>query len=171
MHIDLLIYTETIAIWKNGAIGPAEVKIEIRNCNLGRGVFCTKPIVPEELVEFCPYIKTDTKKLVPPLNDYIFSLPDPDMFARAYQDEDSLKKYKKRAKPVMLMMGFGAMYNHSDHPNLYWDFFSKNPLTDDVQEQYIIFRAHRHIMPNQECTISYGAPYWDERPHIAKVDL
>lgn len=147
---------------------PTKVKIEVRNCDLGRGVFCTKPIAPEELVEFCPYVKTTHEKIPSPLNDYIFSLTDPDMFKRSTDDSE---EYKERVKPVMLMLGFGAMYNHSDRPNLSWEFFCKNPLTDDVKEQYIIFRAQRHIMPNDELTISYGDPYWAERPHLSKEDL
>jgi hypothetical protein len=169
---------------------PTEMKIEVRNCECGRGIFCTSPIIPEETVEICPFVKTTNKEIVPPLNDYIFSLPDPDQFKHASMvaeralagipigskqaeeiEEREKEEFKKREIPVMLMLGFGAVYNHSDHPNLQWSFLTSNPLTDNVKEQYIVFRAYRHIMPNQELTISYGEAYWRERSHLKKIDL
>ena len=155
--------------WSNR---PTEVKIEIRTCDLGRGVFCTKPLAPEELVEFCPYIIVNNEDLSKPVNDYIFSMPDPDMWIRTdrHRDEDE-EEAKKRKTPVMLMLGFGSMYNHSDTPNLFWEYFSNNPLTPDVKEQYIIFRANKHIMPNEELTINYGQQYWTARPHLTKIDI
>lgn len=63
-----------------------------------------------------------------------------------------------KSKGYALALGMGSLFNHSDTPNIEWDFNEENQL--------ILFYTLREIKQNEELTINYG---WDDYPWKSKV--
>jgi hypothetical protein len=106
--------------------------IQVRPSPLGgRGVFAAKPIRDGALLEECPVLVTEA--YFEELGDYIVRWGD------------------DREGVYALPLGYGACYNHADHPNAYWQ-------TDEPRALMIIWAA-RDIAEGEEILISYG-PEW-----------
>ena len=105
----------------------------------GQGVFATRPIAKGEVIERCPYIVIDDDDLADAnrLQDYLFTSPD--------QPGDYL-----------CVLGYGMMYNHSDHPNAEWEI-------DDDDIQFVRFTALQPISDGEEIFQNYGEEYWATR--------
>ena len=100
----------------------------------GRGVFATRRFAEGDAVEVCPTLQVADSDVSGLLGDYVFgSLDDGE---------------------VVLLLGFGMLYNHSASPNL--EYFQDEP-------DAITFVATRAIKRGEELTIDYGAEWWDQR--------
>lgn len=108
--------------------------LEIRSGRRGRGVFATRRFREEEVVETCPALMLDDDDVDGPMRDYIFAA-------------------RQRGK-VLILFGYGMLYNHSSRPNLYHR--SAGRLT-------IEFVALRDIAAGEELTHDYGPDYWNDR--------
>jgi SET domain-containing protein len=102
--------------------------------NSGKGVFTSKYITKDEIIEKSPIIVQDTIDFKGQIKDYLFS-------------------YNNDFNKAAVGFGYTSLYNHSDNNNAYW--YTKD---DHV---YII--ALRDINENEEIFISYGDPYWKDR--------
>ena len=60
----------------------------------------------------------------------------------------------RQSNHVVLVLGYGMLYNHSDDPNLEYD-------QDDAG--VVTFFATRAIEPDEELTITYGSEWWEGR--------
>ena len=101
---------------------------------LGRGVFATRAFAKGDLIEVCPTVEVPDGDVSGLLNDYVFT---------SVKDGD-----------VLLVLGNGMLYNHSQNPNV--EYVQDEPTT-------ITFRALRKVKSGDELTIDYGDEWWDTR--------
>jgi uncharacterized protein len=109
--------------------------LEVREGRRGRGVFATRAFAADEMVEVCPTVELRRSETKGVLADYVFE---------SARGDDA----------VVLVLGYGMLYNHSEHPNLEYD-------QDD--EGVVTFYATRAIAPGDELTITYGSDWWRTR--------
>jgi uncharacterized protein len=100
----------------------------------GRGVFATRHFAKGEVVEVCPTVAVPDADVTGRLGDYVFS--------------------SVEAGDVLLLLGYGMLYNHSADPNL--EYVQEEPST-------ITFLARRGLRPGDELTIDYGEEWWETR--------
>lgn len=101
----------------------------------GRGVIAVENIAEDDLIEICPILTLATGDASGLLEDYVVGLEG---------DEAG----------VVLMLGYGGLYNHSDEPNAaYWV---------EAEDAYS-FVALRDIEAGEEITISYGEEWLEAR--------
>lgn len=124
-------------------------KLEVRKTyQKGWGVFATSPIYLNEIIEECPLLEVPSKLL----NSHPEVFKD---YAFAYPIENS--------QLLVLPLGFGCIYNHSDTPNAKWQH---NPLDNQIFQ----FVAITDIQVGEEvCTYYGGEDYWAQRPYIKKI--
>jgi uncharacterized protein len=109
--------------------------LEVRDGRRGRGVFAARAFVAGEEVEICPSVELPRDESTGVLADYVF---------------DSERGHDF----VVLVLGYGMLYNHADDPNLEYE-------QDDAG--VVTFWAARAIEPGEELTISYGREWWTAR--------
>ncbi len=100
----------------------------------GRGVFATRRYEQGDEVETCPTLQVPEDEISGLLSDYVFKSVDDDQ--------------------VLVLLGYGSLYNHSSKPNLEY-------VQDDPQT--VTFLASRTIEPGDELTIDYGEEWWELR--------
>jgi len=115
----------------------------------GWGVFATKPIVENEIIEICPIIDMGIKKgeSSPILIDYRFNWP------------QGTADFEKQ----VICSGYGMMYNHNETPNAAW----RSNLENNTFEFY----ALKNIRQQEEIFTWYGdTNYWnDGRTHTLVI--
>jgi hypothetical protein len=97
-------------------------------------VFATRRFAAGDPVEVCPTLALPDADVGGLLGDYVFKSGE--------EDE------------VLLLLGFGMLYNHSAEPNL--EYVEEEPGT-------ITFLATRAVVPGDELTIDYGGEWWETR--------
>jgi hypothetical protein len=101
----------------------------------GRGVFAARRFREGEVVEACPAVLIPDEEVADGvLRGYVFA--------------------SRRRGKVLLLLGYGMLYNHSPQPNLYHRTAGR--LT-------IEFVALRDIAAGEELTHDYGPNYWNDR--------
>jgi hypothetical protein len=113
--------------------------IGFRRGRRGRGVFALRPFGEGDVVEVCPTAVLDGEDVEGVARDYVFSA--------------------RRPGKLLLVLGYGMLYNHSAEPNLFHR---------SAGRLLIEFVALRDIAVGEELTHDYGADYWDDRrkrPH------
>jgi hypothetical protein len=108
--------------------------IEVRGSRYGRGVFATRRFAKGRAVEVCPTLPLPDGDVSGLLSDYVFK---------------SLAEGE-----VLLILGYGMLYNHSTEPNLEYVQESADTMT---------FVALKAIRPGDELFIDYGEEWWDTR--------
>ena len=109
--------------------------IEIKEGRHGRGVYATKAFAKGEAVESCPTLELPGDHVVGRLGDYVFG---------SAENEDD----------VILLLGYGMLYNHSYDANL--EYVQDGP-------HVITFVTLRDVEPGEELTIDYGEEWWSTR--------
>jgi SET domain-containing protein len=108
----------------------------------GRGVFCTEDLNEGDVIEICPVVvcpPKDTKHLdKTTLYHYYFMWGDD-------------------GKSAGLVLGYGAMYNHSYDPNAIYEAYYEDEIFKVI--------ARRHIPANTEITINYNF-YPDDKTKV-----
>jgi SET domain-containing protein len=97
-------------------------------------VFATRRYVKGQLVENCPTVEVADSDVTGRLDDYVYT---------SVKDGD-----------VLLVLGYGMLYNHSADPNV--EYIQEEP-------SIISFRALRTVKPGEELTIDYGESWWETR--------
>jgi hypothetical protein len=100
----------------------------------GRGVFALRRFREGDVVETCPTVMIDDEDVEGSARHYVFSARQPGK--------------------LLLVLGYGMLYNHSDDPNLFHRTAGR--LT-------IEFVALRDIEKGEELTHDYGPEYWQDR--------
>jgi uncharacterized protein len=109
--------------------------LEVRRGRRGRGVFAARPFREGDVIEVCPTV----------------NVPDEDV------PEGAVRQYvfgSRQPGKVMLVMGYGMLYNHSSTPNMFHR---------SAGRQLIEFVALRDIDEGEELTHDYGPEYWVDR--------
>ncbi len=109
--------------------------IEIRNGVHGRGVFATIAFAKGDTVEITPTLDLPEDDVAGQLGDYVFG---------SAEDESR----------VILLLGYGMLYNHSADPNV--EYVQHGP-------REIAFVALRDIAAGEELRIDYGEEWWETR--------
>ena len=109
--------------------------LEVREGRRGRGVFAARAFAADDEIEVCPTVEVPRAEVKGVLADYVF---------------DS----ERRRNAVVLVLGYGMLYNHSDDPNVEYEQDGAGVVT---------FFAARAIAPGEELTISYGREWWTKR--------
>jgi hypothetical protein len=109
--------------------------LEIREGRHGRGVFVTRAFAKGDPVETCPTLELPGDEVVGRLGDYVFG---------SAEDENE----------VILLLGYGMLYNHSYDANL--EYVQDGP-------RMITFVTLRDVEPGEELTIDYGEEWWSTR--------
>ena len=100
----------------------------------GRGVFAVRRFREGDVVERCPTVVLPDEDVDGVLRDYVYAA--------------------QRPGKVLLVLGYGMLYNHSADPNLFHRTAGR--LT-------IEFVALRDIAAGEELTHDYGPDYWNDR--------
>jgi hypothetical protein len=108
--------------------------IAVREGRYGRGVFASRRFAKGDVVETCPTLEVPDADVTGRLGDYVF---------RSHNED-----------AVLLLLGFGMLYNHSATPNVEYV---------EGEGETIDFVALRRIDAGEELTINYGDHWWDER--------
>jgi hypothetical protein len=108
--------------------------LAIKQGRHGRGVFATRRFAEGDVVEMCPTVQVPDSDVTGGLRDYVFT---------SIEDGD-----------VVLVLGYGMLYNHSADPNL--EYEQEDPSS-------ITFFAVRAVQPGDELTIDYGEEWWETR--------
>ena len=110
-----------------------KIKLEIRYIDevKGFGVFTLDKINIGDIVETCYFLPIYNSN-INPLIDYLFQI-----------DNYTTKR--------IFPLGYGAIYNHSDSPNINWK------VKDD---NFIEFYSLKEIEPGDELCHDYGPNYW-----------
>ena len=107
-------------------------------CDYGYGVFATKFIYPDTVIERSPVIVIDGKVAYDnPVQDDATHLGD---YVYDWKDD----RYSAIA------LGAGSIFNHSFNPNVDW--------VQDYESNTIVYRSLVAINPGQQLFISYGYP-------------
>jgi hypothetical protein len=109
--------------------------LEIKEGRYGRGVFATRAFAEGDAVEHCPTLELPGDEVVGQLGDYVFG---------SNNGEDE----------VLLLLGYGMLYNHSDEPNC--EYVQEEP-------RVITFVTIRPVKAGDELTIDYGEEWWSTR--------
>ncbi|TFY83788.1 hypothetical protein EWM64_g213 [Hericium alpestre] len=102
----------------------------------GRGVFATRTITAQTLVEICPVL--------------LFSAEEYELHGK-YTVLDHYT-FKWRDGRMALALGLGSLFNHSENPNISYTIDS---TTDSIR-----YTTARRIEPNEELCIFYGHKLW-----------
>ena len=106
----------------------------------GRGVFASKNFNKNDTVELCPYVLVYNEECKGKMEDYVFMYDDHCYAA---------------------VLGYGMLYNHSSHPNIY--HISSTKYTDCYE-----FKAKRDIIKGEELMHDYGKEWWASRNLISR---
>jgi uncharacterized protein len=109
-----------------------------------RGVFAKRNFKEGDIIESAPVIELDTKIAthLDKLNDYVF-------------------KHSTKEKTVLVVFGYGSLYNHDDDNNIKY--------THDDEKNSFLFEATRDIRAGEELCVSYGQKWWKDRPTMTKI--
>jgi uncharacterized protein len=99
---------------------------------MGRGVFAGRPFRKGQVIEVCPVVPVG-RGLVRKCRGEVM--------------ERYLFWWKGGGHVAAVCMGYGALYNHSSHPNAH---FAIRPATADI-----VFRATRTIRQGEQIFIDY----------------
>lgn len=118
---------------KPGVKSPA-VYISDTGTDLGRGAYAERNFFPRDVVEVCPVILLHypIKELSLPVQQVVFNW----------------SKLCNASENYALVLGYGSIYNHSDHPNMRY--------SADPQNQAMIYTAVRDIKQGEQLTVSYN---------------
>jgi hypothetical protein len=127
---------------------PKKIKVDYSEIH-HRGIFATEDIESEELIERCPLVVLDFRTKYH---------KDMRLFEYLYTNKCPCKECDTHGPLMLLVMGYGMMYNHQDTPNTTWEFKIKDKVADVV--------ANRPIKKGEEIFASYGASYFRGRKKI-----
>lgn len=137
--IAVLLFVILILIIERLTIRMSKYPFEMRNSAVhGRGVFATRRIAKDEIIEHVPVILFDPQDIKEGtiLKDYDIHYDD----------------YK-----LAMMFGYGAIYNHSFENNAAWNF---------KDDKTLLITANRDIECDEEIFVNYGPNYWLARPQL-----
>lgn len=114
-----------------------------------RGVFAVEDIEPDEIIERCPMVPLDFRTKYH---------KDAQIFNYLYTNYCPCQECANHGAKLMMVLGYGMIYNHKDTPNTVWEFDNKNLIADVV--------ATMPIKAGEEIFVSYGENYFKNRPKV-----
>jgi SET domain-containing protein len=101
----------------------------------GRGVVAIKNIKKGEVIEYCPVVFISKKEVA--------------LFTKEKTTLNFYYLIQPETKKLCLMLGYGALYNHSKTPNAEIDYDTKEI------KNYLLFKALRAIKIGEEILFDY----------------
>ena len=115
----------------NNGVVPGKSNLE----QAGTGVFSKKDFKQGEILEIVPVLSIPIKDVTENiLKDYVFQYDD---------------------KSYGMVLGYGAVYNHQDVPNVAYEYSNK--------KDFMIYKATQDIKEGDELFVSYGFGWWNHR--------
>jgi SET domain-containing protein len=105
----------------------------------GRGVFTSKHIKKDELVEVCPILELSFEE---------------HNLMKGHTLENYPFVWNRKKKSVAILFGFGSLYNHSEKN-------SNLEYTKDLKNDVMLFSANRDIKKGEELLVDYGPMHED----------
>lgn len=102
-------------------------------------MYCTEDIVRDSVIEICPIIVIPGEQAREIVRGYVL-----------YEYYFEWKK-----DSIAIALGYGSLYNHSEHPNAKFE--------PDYKNQYIIFKSTKEIPAGEEILVDYHAGNPDEK--------
>jgi hypothetical protein len=118
---------------RNGRDGVTRGDVYVSRGWRGRGVFAGRAFRKGEIVERCPTITVPEGEVSGKLMNYVF------------QPDDGY---------VLVVLGYGMLYNHSSRPNLEWV---------QTDRAVVTFTTKRAIKRGEELTHDYTRQWWEAR--------
>ena len=103
------------------------------------GMYCTEDILLDSVIEICPIIVIPGEQAREIVRGYVL-----------YEYYFEWKK-----DSIAIALGYGSLYNHSEHPNAKFE--------PDYKNQYIIFKSTKAIPSGEEILVDYHAGTPDEK--------
>lgn len=130
-------------------INPSKIIIRLSELH-GRGVFATKDIEVDEIIERCPLV---------PLGFRSRYHSDPQLYRYLYsQPLCPCTECQNHGFIFHMVLGYGMIYNHQDSPNAIWKFNWEHSYADII--------ANKDIKAGSEIFVSYGSKYFHNREKI-----
>lgn len=130
---------------KSGWLYPPNKIYVARSPIHGLGIFANEDIAKGEVFEITPILDVVKSKEEDLGREFLYD------YRFAYNKNGKTTK-------LVLALGYGSLYNHSDDPNANWKL---NEVLDMFE-----FYAVKDIKRGQEILIYYGnKEYWEARPH------
>ena len=130
---------------KSGWLYPPNKIYVARSPIHGLGIFANEDILKGEVFEITPLLDVVKSKEEDLGREFLYD------YRFAYNKNGKTTK-------LVLALGYGSLYNHSDDPNANWKL---NEVLDMFE-----FYAVKDIKRGQEILIYYGnKEYWEARPH------
>lgn len=130
---------------KSGWLYPPNKIYVARSSIHGLGIFANEDIAKGEVFEITPILDVVKSKEEDLGREFLYD------YRFAYNKNGKTTK-------LVLALGYGSLYNHSDDPNANWKL---NEVLDMFE-----FYAVKDIKRGQEILIYYGnKEYWEARPH------
>lgn len=109
-----------------------------------RGIFATQNFNKNAVIEAAPVVELDTTKAsaLGELHDYVF-------------------KHPSEENKVLLVLGYGSLYNHDDNNNITYSY--------DEASKFFLMTANRDIRAGEELCVTYGEKWWTDRPTMNKM--
>lgn len=127
------------------AVSGPSVKVELRQSTIhGYGVFAKETIGKGELIEEARLLALQFRSKYPQdrvLRDYVWT-----------DQSCACNECRKYGFRQYMALGFGSLYNHSDHPNTIQD------LNFRTERMSIV--ARETILEGEEICVAYGELYW-----------
>jgi hypothetical protein len=144
---------QEFTILENNSYSPPDkITLKLVSPEIGLGVFATKTIKKNTLIERCPLIR---------LNWHRNYHGDPQLHRYLYTNKGCQCQECQAHGPIMFMvLGYGMLYNHHDSPNGIWNFHFKELYADII--------ANENIKAGEQILVSYGDIYFSNRD---KADL
>jgi len=131
----------------NQYFSPSNIEVRFVSGQIGLGVFAAQPISKDSIIERCPFIELNWRSKYygdRQIHRYFYTT-----------GKCECNECKTHGAKMLMVLGYGMIYNHQDNPNGLWRF--------DHGKKYADVIAAKDIEAGQQIFVSYGEGYFKNR--------